>query len=464
MKVIHLDTASLGDRSYIAHDGTSALVVDPQRDFDRVIQILEAEGVSLSAVIETHMHNDYVSGGLQLAREFGVKYIVNEADPVAYERFAVKDTDVIAIGNFAIQVLHTPGHTFTHLSYVLLNELGDPVGVFTGGSMLHGSTGRPDLLGAIHAEELAGLQHGSAHRLASLLPDAISIHPTHGFGSFCAATATCGDSSTIADEKRTNPALLLTKEEFVRTTLAGLDAFPAYYKYMGPLNHQGPSTINLSSLLTLQPEQIQQSLSEGAWVVDIRSRNEYIEGHLPGSINAGLDGSFATYLGWIYDYSKDLILISDSSETIALAQRELVRIGIDRPKGQFIGDITTLETPSGNTSVKFSDVPQILHDENVVVLDVRRLKEHEAAHIEGAVNIPLHELESRVSELPKGKTIWVHCAGAYRASAALGLLERSGFEAVLINEPFEAALRVADLPIVSGNQSFALAPSDTKGS
>ncbi|MGA0857503.1 MAG: rhodanese-like domain-containing protein, partial [Candidatus Nanopelagicales bacterium] len=108
--------------------------------------------------------------------------------------------------------------------------------------------------------------------------------------------------------------------------------------------------------------------------------------------------------------------------------------------------------------------PQILHDENVVVLDVRRLKEHEAAHIEGAVNIPLHELESRVSELPKGKTIWVHCAGAYRASAALGLLERSGFEAVLINEPFEAALRVADLPIVSGNQSFALAPSDTKGS
>ncbi|MGA0856842.1 MAG: MBL fold metallo-hydrolase, partial [Candidatus Nanopelagicales bacterium] len=129
MKVIHLDTASLGDRSYIAHDGTSALVVDPQRDFDRVIQILEAEGVSLSAVIETHMHNDYVSGGLQLAREFGVKYIVNEADPVAYERFAVKDTDVIAIGNFAIQVLHTPGHTFTHLSYVLLNEVGDPVGV-----------------------------------------------------------------------------------------------------------------------------------------------------------------------------------------------------------------------------------------------------------------------------------------------------------------------------------------------
>jgi hydroxyacylglutathione hydrolase len=464
MKVIHLDTASLGDRSYIAHDGTSALVVDPQRDIDRVIQILETEGVSLSAVVETHIHNDYVSGGLQLAREFGVKYIVNEADPVAYERYAVKDTDVIDVGNFAIQVLHTPGHTFTHLSYALLNEVGNPVGVFTGGSMLHGSTGRPDLLGAIHAEELAGLQHGSAHRLASFLPDAISIHPTHGFGSFCAATATCGDSSTIADEKRTNPALLLSKEEFIRTTLAGLDAFPAYYKYMGPLNHQGPSMIDLSALSNLQPQQIQQSLSQGAWVVDIRSRNEYVKGHLPGSINAGLDGSFATYLGWIYDYSKDLVLISDSAETIALAQRELVRIGIDKPKGQFVGDITKLETPTKNKSVTFSDVSNILHDENIIVLDVRRLKEHETAHIEGEVNIPLHELESRISELPQGKAIWVHCAGAYRASAALGLLERSGFEAVLINEPFEAALRVANLPIVSSTQSFApLGSSDTKG-
>lgn len=464
MKVIHVDTASLGDRSYIAHDGTTALVVDPQRDIDRVIEILDMEGVKLGAVVETHMHNDYVSGGLQLARDFGVRYIVNEADPVKYDRFAVIDEQHVDIGNFEIQVLHTPGHTFTHLSYVLHNEKGEPIGVFTGGSMLHGSTGRPDLLGAVHAEELAGLQHGSAHRLATLLPDSVKLHPTHGFGSFCAATATCGDSSTIADEKRTNPALLLGKEEFIRSTIAGLDAFPAYYTYMGPTNHNGPAPIDLSPLNTLTGEQIERLLESGAWVVDVRSRNDYVKGHLPGSINAGLDGSFATYLGWIYNYDKDLVLLGDSESAISTAQRELVRIGIDRPTGTFVGDVTTLHTPATNVSVSFSDVVGVVNDESIQVLDVRRVKEHEAAHIEGAINIPLHELEGRVNELPQEKTIWVHCAGAYRASAALGLLERAGYKAVLINEPFEAALRVADLPIVSGAQSLApTAPSDSAG-
>lgn len=461
MRVIHLDTPSLGDRSYIAHDGISALVVDPQRDIDRVVQILETEGVSLAAVLETHMHNDYISGGLQLARDFGVKYIVNAADPVKFDRLGVIDGQVVEIGNFGIQVIHTPGHTFTHLSYVLRDEHGEAAGVFTGGSMLHGSTGRPDLLGSIHAEELAGLQHGSAHRLVKLVPDSVSIHPTHGFGSFCAATATCGDSSTIADEKRTNPALLLSKDEFTRTTLAGLDAFPAYYRYMGPRNHEGPSPVDLSTLTALSSNEIQQALQQSAWVVDIRSRNNYVKGHLPGSVSAGLDGSFATYLGWLYDYSKDLILLSDSADAISTAQRELVRIGIDRPKGQFVGDISSLGSPAKNRAVTFSDVPAALEDVNVLVLDVRRVKEHEAAHIEGAVNIPLHQIESRVRELPVSKTIWVHCAGAYRASAAIGLLERAGYEAVLINEPFEAALRVADLPIISGAQTFApVAPSE----
>lgn len=464
MKVIHIDTASLGDRSYIAHDGISALVVDPQRDIDRITSILETEGVKLAAVVETHMHNDYISGGLQLSREFGVRYIVNAADPVKYDRFAVTDEQIIDIGNFGIQVIHTPGHTFTHLSYVLHNEKGQPIGVFTGGSMLHGSTGRPDLLGAIHAAELAGLQHGSAHRLATLLPDDVRLHPTHGFGSFCAATATCGDSSTIADEKKVNPALLLSREEFIRTTLAGLDAYPAYYKFMGPTNHDGPTKIDLSSLDSVTGEQIEKLLRDGAWVVDIRSRSEFVKGHLPGSINAGLDGSFATYLGWIYDFDADLILLADTEPAIATAQRELVRIGINRPAGKFVGDITSLQSPTSNRTVRFSDVVEVLEDENIAILDVRRVKEYESAHIQGAINIPLHELESRASELPSGKVIWVHCAGAYRASAALGLLERAGITAVLINEPFDAALRVANLPIVSGSQSFApTAPSDTAG-
>ena len=209
VKIINLDTPSLGDRSYIAHDGKTALVVDPQRDIDRVEEIIRAENVHLGAVVETHIHNDYVSGGLVLARKYGSKYLTSAQDPVHFERLAVKDDEVINVGDFAVKALHTPGHTFTHMSYVLLTPENNAQSIFTGGSMLHGSTGRPDLLGWDNAATLAGLQHGSAHRIVELLEDKVTVHPTHGFGSFCAATSTSGDSSTIADEKRTNPRIVV---------------------------------------------------------------------------------------------------------------------------------------------------------------------------------------------------------------------------------------------------------------
>ena len=194
IEIINVDTPTLGDRGYIAHDGKTALVVDPQRDIDRVEQVLSDHSLALGAVVETHMHNDYVSGGLVLARKYQAKYITSADDPVSFDRVAALDLEEFSIGNFGIKALHTPGHTFTHLSYILMDQQGKSTGIFTGGSMLHGSTGRPDLLGPEHATRLAQLQYASAHRIASLLEDPTQIFPTHGFGSFCAATSTSGDS------------------------------------------------------------------------------------------------------------------------------------------------------------------------------------------------------------------------------------------------------------------------------
>ncbi len=463
LSVINLDTPTLGDRSYIAHDGVTAVVVDPQRDIDRVQAILEANNLQLGAVLETHMHNDYVSGGLVLAREHGAKYVTSAEDPVAFDRLAVRDTEVVPVGTFAVQALHTPGHTFTHMSYALLNPAGDAQGVFTGGSMLHGSTGRPDLLGNEFAQELAGLQFGSAHRLAELLEDRVSVHPTHGFGSFCAATSTCGDSSTIADEKVTNPALLLSREEFISQTIAGLDAFPAYYKHMGPANHAGPGPIDLSALRQLSAAEIISAIESGTWVVDLRDRVKWTSAHIPGSYSFGVQGSMATYLGWLYPYERELILVSDSAEEIATAQRELVRIGIDRPAGSFVGDVSADFETTSNKTVSFNDVVDALEDDNIAVFDVRRNSERTASHVAGTRHIPLHELESRIAEVPTDKQIWVHCAGAYRAAAALGILEKAGISAVLINEPYDAALRVAGLTIVEGAADAGpVAPSDVK--
>lgn len=462
MKVIHIDTPTLGDRSYIAHDGKVAVVVDPQRDIDRYIKIIEQEGLAIGAVVETHMHNDYISGGLVLAREYGAKYIVNVADPVKFGRNAVRDLDVVDIGSFAIQAIHTPGHTFTHLSYALLDEKERAVGVFTGGSMLHGSTGRPDLLGPDFANELANLQYKSAHRLAEMLEDSVRLHPTHGFGSFCAATATCGDSSTIADEKTTNPALLLSQTEFVTQTLSGLDAFPRYYQHMGPANHAGPEAVEIGKIATLNSEELLKHREAGAWIVDLRNRSEFAASHLKHTFSFGLDGSMATYLGWMFDYNNKLVLTAPDIKYVNEAHRELVRIGIDNPLGAYVGDISKLSEQVSNKVVSFNDVVDGLKQSEVLVLDVRRRGERNASHIKGTTHIPLHELEARTNELPTDKEIWVHCAGAYRAAAAIGVIERSGRKAVLINEPYDAAKLVAELEFVTGVASNApVAPSDS---
>ena len=205
--IVPIETPTLGDRSYLAHDGKVALVVDPQRDIDRVLELAGAAGVRITHVFETHIHNDYVTGGLALSKATGAAYHVNAADKVAYQRVPTHDGDVIDVSDaLRIRVIATPGHTYTHLSYSLESE-GEQVGVFSGGSLLFGSTGRPDLLGPDHTHDLVHHQYASAHRLAAELPDQTQVLPTHGFGSFCAATEFEGTSSTIGQERRTNPAL-----------------------------------------------------------------------------------------------------------------------------------------------------------------------------------------------------------------------------------------------------------------
>jgi glyoxylase-like metal-dependent hydrolase (beta-lactamase superfamily II) len=202
-----LETPSLGDRSYLVTDGEVAVAIDPQRDTDRVLYLARAGGVVITHVAETHIHNDYVTGGLALARRVGAEYLVSADDDVAFARCPVRDGDLISTGQLRLRVMHTPGHTFTHLAYVLEDADERVQGVFTGGSLLFGSTGRPDLFGPEHTEALARYQHFSARRLADELPGRTPVFPTHGFGSFCSATPTRGSSSTVAEECRSNPVL-----------------------------------------------------------------------------------------------------------------------------------------------------------------------------------------------------------------------------------------------------------------
>ena len=448
VEVVAVDTPALGDRSYLAHDGQVAVVVDPQRDIDRVLDLAAARGVRITHVFETHLHNDYVTGGLALARATGAAYHVNAADQVAFDRVPASDGDLIEVSPvLRVRVMATPGHTFTHLSYVL-EAGGHAHAVFTGGSLLYGSTGRPDLLGQAHADELARAQFASAHRLAAELPEDADLYPTHGFGSFCSATQSEGSSSTIGRERRVNPALIQPEDRYVSELLAGLDAFPAYYAHMGPANAAGPPGPDLSAPHRADAAELRRRIEAGEWVVDLRARRAFAAGHVPGTLNFDLDGSFATYLGWLIPWGTPLTLLGHTPEQVAAAQRELVRIGIDRPAaaavgqpGEWAGGRALRSYPVAD----FADLEAVRHHRRVVILDVRRDQEWTESHITGAVHIPIHQLPTRLTDVPDGE-IWVHCEAGYRASVAASFLDAAGRTVVAVDDEYERAAR-AGLPL-----------------
>ncbi|MHA6779649.1 MBL fold metallo-hydrolase [Pseudonocardia saturnea] len=453
-----IETSSLGDRSYLATDGEVAVVVDPQRDVDRVLALAGRLGVRITHVVETHVHNDYVSGGLELARLTGAAYVLSAEDDLGFDRTGVVDGDVLeASPRLRLRVLGTPGHTFHHLSYVLEGPDG-PQGVFTGGSLLYGTTGRTDLLGDEHAEALARAQHASAASMADALPDGAQVWPTHGFGSFCTATPASGDDSTIGREREVNPVLRLARDEFVRETLSGLGAYPAYYAHMGALNTAGPAPVDLRPPTTADPAELERRLADGEWVVDLRSRKAYLASHLAGTVSLGLDGPMATWLGWMAPHGAPITLLGDTPDQVAQAQRELVRIGVDRLVAAATGDPHELAVDPARLgelpSAGFADLAGELDGRRSadlppaeVVLDVRLGTEWDASHVRGAVHVPLPELPDRLDEVPAG-SVWVHCGSGYRATAAASLLARAGRTVVVVDDMFTDAAD-AGVPLIT---------------
>ncbi len=439
MEIITIETPALGDRSYLLVDGSAAAAVDPQRDIDRIEAMLAERGLDLSYVFETHLHNDYVSGGLELARRAGATYVLAGADDVAYEHLGAGDGDEFAVGSLVIRAVHTPGHTPNHLSYVVLDG-GEAVAAFTGGSMLYGTVGRTDLISAEATEGLTRAQFQSVRRLAQELPNDAGVHPTHGFGSFCSSASSSGSSaSTIGHERQSNLALTLEDEDaFVEQLLGGLTAYPRYYAHMAPINRAGPPPVDLSPPELVDPVEIRRRIHVGEWVVDLRSRIAFARGHLAGTVNFEVGDSFATYLGWTLRWATPVTLVGDTAAQVAEAQRQLVRIGIDRPAGRAEGGVSAWgaggELRSYPTAT-FADLANTLAQghTNIVVLDVRRDDEWAAGRIDVAVHIPLHELEVRLDEVAAG-TVWVHCASGYRASIAASLLDRAGREVVAIDD------------------------------
>ncbi|HEV7687244.1 MAG TPA: rhodanese-like domain-containing protein [Acidimicrobiia bacterium] len=451
ISVYIVETPGLGDRSYLATDGRLAVVVDPQRDIERVLAVADGLGVRITHVLETHMHNDYVSGGLALAGASGAVYVVAAAEEVDFDHLGVADGDEIVSGAIRIQVVATPGHTAHHVAYVVAHaETGVVAGSFTGGSLLFGKVGRTDLTGPEHTHHLTRAQWRSVRRLAGSLPDAAAVWPTHGFGSFCSGAGGSGATeSTAGAERAGNNALLLDEKPFAAAFVAGLGPYPAYYRHMAPLNRSGPATMPPDLPAALRSDEVRARLAAGEWVVDLRPRDRFAEAHLPGAVNVENGTPVATYIGWIVPWGAPLTLIGPDEETLEAARIALGRIGIEPAARHVAGDWPASELGPAYPVRNFDDLAAAQGDgRRFTILDVRAADEWSDGHLPGALHIPWHDLAARVAELPSDRDIWVHCAAGFRAAIAASLLQRAGRRPVLVDDrwwrAYDAGLEVEE--------------------
>lgn len=416
-----LRTPGLGDSSYVlSHDGT-AVIVDPQRDIDRVTQVLEAKGLEPRFILETHVHNDYVSGGLPLSKASGAELLMPAAAGPAFRHTPAFHMEELSHGALSILPIHTPGHTPEHTSYVLSVD-NEPVAVLSGGSLLVGAAGRTDLLGDDRAESLARLQHGSVNRLAAL-DSQLQLLPTHGAGSFCTVSGVGQLTSTIGQENESNPLLQLeTEDEFVEAMLTGLVPYPAYYRHMGPINLAGPEAPSLEAPEIDTPP-------AGVTVVDARPAQDFAAGHMAGSISVPLTDSFGTWVGWLTEHDEPLALVVAPDQDLEEALRQLARIGYDQVVGVLREPVGELE------SYEIVDVDRFVSavEEGAQVLDVRAPNEWSSGTIEGSEKQYLPDVaRSEIDGLETGSPVWLACGTGHRAGIAASFLKQRGIQPVVL--------------------------------
>ncbi|MBQ0893392.1 MBL fold metallo-hydrolase [Micromonospora sp. U56] len=430
MDLVSFRTPGLGDQTYLlTHEG-QGILVDPQRDIDRFLYAAADRDVELRFVLETHLHNDYVSGGEQAALRTGAELVLPAAAAAAYPHTAAFHLEDIKAEGLTIRPIHTPGHTPEHTSYLVLID-GEPVAVFSGGSLLVASAGRPDLLGPARARTLAKLQHGSLHRLAGL-PRDIALLPTHGEGSFCTATGAGRYTSTIGEELDGNPLLAVSNvEQFADHLLAAPMPIPAFYQYMGPANTLGVPPMPALAVPELDLTDLAEQ-PDGTQVLDFRPRTAQAAGFLPGSVGIEFANDFGSWAGWLLPYQAPIVLVAEPGQDITEPVTQLAQIGIDTVRG-VVRDLGEAATDQ----FELVDVPTFvdrLADPAAQVLDVRMPNERAALRLDGAVERFLPDLitEGVPAEIDPDRPVLVACGSGRRAAIAATLLARDGYQPVVL--------------------------------
>lgn len=435
--------ACLSQASYLIGDEETktAVVVDPRRDVDLYLEEAAKLGLTIRHVILTHFHADFLAGHLELRERVGARIHLGASARADFEFGPLADGDVIELGALRLEILETPGHTPESISIVVRDSQasdGAPHAVLTGDTLFIGDVGRPDLMASVgaSAEELAGMMYDSLHDKLLCLPDETLLYPGHGAGSSCGKNLSSDTVCTLGRQRETNYALQpMSREQFVALVAAGLPAAPAYFAHDADLNRRERPLLDETlerALVPLSLEEVLALQNQGAQVLDARSADDWAAGHLADSVNVGLGGRFASWVGTVLASDRGIVILVEPGREEEAAVR-LGRIGFDRVLGFLEGGLGALD---GHTEfvrsarrVAAAELADMLAAEDApIVIDIRAPGEWQAGHVEGARHVPLNELEARVEEFPRDRPFVLQCGSGYRSTIAASLLERHGYD------------------------------------
>jgi hydroxyacylglutathione hydrolase len=456
----HLSTLVADERAGVA------AVVDPRRDVDIYLAAARELDVRITHVVETHLHNDYVSGGRELASLTEARHVIGAGAELRHDHGPVRDGDTFDVGSLRFTSRDTPGHTPEHVAYAVADTSrgDDPALLFSGGSLLVGAVGRTDLLGEEPARDYARAMHRSLHDVVLAHDDHVVVHPTHGAGSLCAVGIASASTTTIGYERRHNALLRVADvEAFASRLLRGQPTVPRYFAQMRPTNQAGPTLLGgrVPEARPLSLEQTRSAIAAGALLLDLRPPAEHAVAHARGSQSIPLGPSFGTWLGWVVEPDRPLVLVLERAEDWDEAIRQALRIGAEGSiAGHLRGGFATWADGGGplestgrmNVDDLANELDHAAPAEAPLVIDVRQANEYEAYHVPGSINIAAGSLPDRLAELPRAHPIVTICAAGLRAGLAASILRSSGFEDVSWVASGVPAWRAAGHPVVHGDE------------
>jgi len=445
MKIEQIYTGCLAQGAYYIQSENEVAIIDPLREVNPYIEKAKANGAQIKFVFETHFHADFVSGHLDLSKASGAPIIYGPTAQPGFDAYIAKDGEVFTLGKVKIKVLHTPGHTMESTCYLLIDENGKETALFSGDTLFIGDVGRPDLAQkAAHLtqEELAGTLFDSLRSKVMTLPDDVIVYPAHGAGSACGKNMSKETSDTLGNQKKFNYALRanMTREEFIKEVTDGLMPPPAYFPENVRMNKMGYESIDqvlAKGTRALSPAEFEAAANEtGAILLDTRDAQTFAKGFIPNSINIGLNGSFAPWVGALIPDIKQEILIIDEEGREQEVVTRLARVGYDHAIGFLNGGVEAWKKAGYELdSIESIDADELARrqeaDPSIHILDVRKHSEHYSEHIIGAENVPLDFINDNMSAIDKDKTYHVHCAGGYRSMVFISILKARGFDKLI---------------------------------